>query len=130
MLLGGKGRKSVMQGQWSATQNATFERSVHATMRLMTRILMIGIHARALDYSKLPPGLDEATMTERIEAGFGATTAAGFDAVNCLIGTSPDEAEAEIRSAFGRDRFGLVMIGGGIRMIPEYTELFERIINV
>ncbi|WP_208786585.1 hypothetical protein [[Micrococcus luteus] ATCC 49442] len=44
----------------------------------MTRILMIGIHARALDYSKLPPGLDEATMTERIEAGFGATTAAGF----------------------------------------------------
>lgn len=22
------------------------------------------------------------------------------------------------------------MIGGGIRMIPEYTELFERIINV
>jgi hypothetical protein len=23
-----------------------------------------------------------------------------------------------------------VMIGGGIRMIPEYTELFERIINV
>jgi hypothetical protein len=42
-------------------------------MRPMTRILMIGIHARALDYSKLPPGLDEATMTERIEAGFGAT---------------------------------------------------------
>ena len=96
----------------------------------MTRILMIGIHARALDYSKLPPGLDEATMTERIEAGFGATVAAGFDAVSCLIGTSPDEAEAEIRAAFGRDRFGLVLIGGGIRMIKEYTELFERIVNV
>src|SRR5687767_7206329 len=97
-------------------------------VRAMTRILMIGIQARALDYSKLPPGLDEAT-TERIEAGFGATVAAGFDAVSCLIGTSPDEAEAEIRAAFGRDRFGLVMIGGGIRMVPEYTELFERVIN-
>jgi hypothetical protein len=96
----------------------------------MTRILMIGIHARALDYSKLPPGLDEATMTERIEAGFGATVAAGFDAVSCLIGTSADEAEADIRAAFDRDRFGLVMIGGGIRMVPEYTELFERVINV
>lgn len=96
----------------------------------MTRILMIGIHARALDYSKLPPGLDEATMTARIEAGFGATTAAGFDAVNCLIGTSPDEAETEIRSAFDGDRFGLVMIGAGIRMIADYTELFERVVNV
>ncbi|XAS71341.1 hypothetical protein VUN82_19975 [Micrococcaceae bacterium Sec5.1] len=95
----------------------------------MTRILMVGIHARALDYSKLPPGLDEATMTERIEAGFGATIAADFDAVSCLIGTSPDEAEAEIREAFARDQFGLVMIGGGIRMVPEYTELFERVIN-
>ena len=61
----------------------------------MTRILLVGIHARALDYSRLPPDLDEATMTERIEAGFGATLAAGFDAVSCLIGTSPDEAEAE-----------------------------------
>lgn len=91
---------------------------------------MIGIHARALDYSKLPPGLDEATMTERIEAGFGAAVEAGFDAVSCLIGTSPDEAEAEIRKAFGSDHFGLVLIGGGIRMIPEYTELFERTINV
>jgi hypothetical protein len=95
----------------------------------MTRILMVGIHARALDYSKLPPGLDEAMMTERIEAGFGATLAAGFDAVSCLIGTSPDEAEADIRAAFARDRFDLVMIGGGIRLFPENTLLFERIIN-
>lgn len=96
----------------------------------MTRILLIGIHARSLDYSKLPPELDEATMTERIETGFAATVAAGFDAVSCLIGTSPDEAEAEIRAAFGRDSFGLVMIGGGIRMLPDYTELFERVVNV
>ncbi len=96
----------------------------------MTRVLLIGIHARALDYSKLPPGLDEATMTERIEAGFGATVAAGFDALSCLIGTSPNEAEAEIRAVFDRDRFGLVLIGGGIRMVPEYTELFERVVNV
>jgi hypothetical protein len=39
---------------------------------------MIGLHARALDYSKLPPGLDEVMMAERIEAGFGATVAAGL----------------------------------------------------
>jgi hypothetical protein len=95
----------------------------------MTRILMIGIRASALDFSKLPPGLDEATMTERIEAGFGATLAAGFDAVSCLIGSSPDEAAAEVREAFARDHFGLVMIGGGIRLVPEYTELFELVIN-
>jgi hypothetical protein len=95
----------------------------------MTQILMIGIRASDLDYSKLPPGLDEAIMTERIEAGFGATIAAGFDAVSCLVGSSPDGAAAEVREALARDRFGLVMIGGGIRLVPEYTELFERVIN-
>ncbi|MBP2418900.1 hypothetical protein ACFFOM_20615 [Microlunatus capsulatus] len=91
---------------------------------------MIGIEAKALDYSKLPPGLDEATMTALIEAGFSATRAAGFDAANCLIGTAPDEAEIQIREAFNAENFGLVMIGGGIRIIPDYTKLFERIINV
>jgi hypothetical protein len=50
--------------------------------------------------------------------------------VSCLIGNTPDDAEAEIRAAFGRDRFGLVMIGGGIRLFPENTILFERIVNV
>lgn len=103
--------------------------ALHGTVSAMTRILMIGIRASALDFSKLPPGLDEAIMTERIEAGFGATLAAGFDAVSCLIGSSPVEAAAEVREAFARDHFGLVMIGGGIRLVPEYTELFELVIN-
>lgn len=96
----------------------------------MTRILLIGMHAQSLDYSKLPPELDEATMTERIEAGFAATLAAGFDAVSCLIGTDPDEAAAAIREAFARDSFGLVMVGAGIRALPDYTLLFERVVNV
>ncbi|RZS34849.1 hypothetical protein EV193_108199 [Herbihabitans rhizosphaerae] len=92
--------------------------------------LLIGLRADALDYSKLP-GLDEASMTARIEAGFGAVVDAGFDAVNCLIGTSPDEAEAAVRERLAAGGpFELAMIGGGVRMFPEHTLLFERLVNV
>jgi hypothetical protein len=35
-----------------------------------------------------------------------------------------------VRDALDGASFGLAMIGGGIRMIPEHTELFERIVNV
>jgi hypothetical protein len=95
-----------------------------------TRVISIGLHPRALDYSTLPDGVDEASLTARIERGNAALDEAGFDVVLCQIGTSPDTAEQLIRDALDSTSFGLAMIGGGIRMVPEYTELFERIVNV
>ena len=78
----------------------------------------------------MPDGLDEAALTARIERGNTALRDAGFNVVLCQIGTSPDIAEQLIRDAFDGASFGLAMIGGGIRMMPEHTELFERIVNV
>ncbi|MBT2230225.1 hypothetical protein [Nonomuraea sp. NEAU-A123] len=95
----------------------------------MTTILTIGLHPSAIDYTE-HPGLDEATLTARIERGDAALRAAGFDAVSCLIGTDPDEAEKTIRERLSEGPFGVAMIGGGVRMVPEHTLLFERLINV
>ena len=92
-------------------------------------ILSIGLHPSVLDYSKLP-GLDEATLTARVEAGNAVLRAAGFDAVICHIGDDPGEAEVQIRKALADGPFGLVMIGAGLRANVGYTLLFERIINV
>lgn len=93
------------------------------------RILSIGLHPSVLDYSKLP-GLDEATLTARVEAGNAALRAEGFDAVPCQIGDDPGEAEAQIRKALADGPFGLVMIGAGLRANVGYTLLFERVVNV
>ncbi|WP_326595259.1 hypothetical protein [Streptomyces sp. NBC_01803] len=78
----------------------------------------------------MPDGLDEAVLTARIEAGNAALREAGFDAVPCLIDTSPDRAEATVREHLQEHAFGLAMIGGGVRMLPENTLLFERLVNV
>ncbi|ACZ90292.1 hypothetical protein [Streptosporangium roseum] len=95
----------------------------------MTRILAIGLHPSAIDYTR-HPGLDEATLTARVEQGSAALRAAGLDAVSCLIGTDPDEAERIVRERLSEGPFGVVMIGGGVRMAPEHTLLFERLVNV
>lgn len=95
-----------------------------------TKVLSIGVHPRALDYSRMPDGIDEAALTARVEAGNAALRESGFDVVACLIDTSPDHAEATVREHLGRNAFGLAMIGGGVRMLPENTLLFERLLNV
>jgi hypothetical protein len=94
-----------------------------------TAILSIGLHPSAIDYDR-HPGLDEATMIARIEAGNAALRAAGFDFVACLVPAAPDEAEAMVRDRAASRTFGVVMIGAGVRMVPEHTELFERLVNV
>ena len=78
----------------------------------------------------MPDGVDEASLTARIQQGNAALRDAGFDVVLCQVDTSPDAAEAQIRAHLRDASFGLAMIGGGVRMVPEHTELFERVVNV
>ncbi|MFD0143310.1 MULTISPECIES: hypothetical protein [unclassified Streptomyces] len=94
------------------------------------KVLSIGLHPRSLDYSALPDGIDEASLTARIAAGNAALREAGFDVVTCLVDPSPDRAEEAVRELLKGDAFGLAMIGGGVRMMPEHTLLFERLVNV
>ena len=92
-------------------------------------VLSVGLHPRAVDYSQ-HPGLDEAMLTARIEAGEAALRAAGFDFVSCQVPADPDEAEKALRECAARGAFGVVMIGAGVRMAAEHTLLFERLVNV
>ncbi|GIG90455.1 hypothetical protein [Plantactinospora endophytica] len=92
-------------------------------------VLSIGLHPSAVDYSR-HPGLDEATLAARIEAGEAALRTAGFDVVSCQVSAAPDEAEAQVRKITATGSFRAVMIGAGVRMAPEHTLLFERLVNV
>ncbi|MFE6919456.1 hypothetical protein ACFVAV_00270 [Nocardia sp. NPDC057663] len=92
-------------------------------------VLSIGLHPGAVDYSRYPQ-LDEATLTARIAAGETALREAGFDIVSCQLPADPDAAEARLRECVAGGEFRVAMIGAGVRMAPEHTLLFERLINV
>jgi hypothetical protein len=114
---------------WSPRSENTVGDNRPATSDSPTTILSIGLHPSAIDYSR-HPGLDEATMAARIDAGDAALRAAGFDFVACRVPATPDDAEAVVRDCASSRPFGIVMIGAGVRMTHEHTELFERLVNV
>lgn len=96
---------------------------------MVTGILSLGLHPSAIDYSRYP-GLDEATLTARIAAGEADLHEQGFDIVPCQIPADPDEAEMKVRECVAANPVGVVMIGAGLRMAPEHTLLFERLVNL
>jgi hypothetical protein len=93
------------------------------------RALTIGLHPRALDYSRLPD-LDEEQLTTRVDAANAALRDTEFDITPCLVSASPDEAENDIRAVLATRSFDLVMVGGAVRAIPDHTLLFERVVNL
>jgi hypothetical protein len=96
---------------------------------VVTGVLSLGLHPSAVDYSRYP-GLDEEKLTARIAEGEAALREAGFDVVACQVSADPDEAEKTLRECVAANAVRVVMIGAGVRMAPEHTLLFERIVNL
>jgi hypothetical protein len=96
---------------------------------VVTGILSLGLHPSAIDYSRYP-GLDEETLTARIAAGQAELREAGFDIVSCQVLADPDEAEKKVRECVAANPVRVVMIGAGLRMAPDHTPLFERLVNL
>ncbi|MFI1355245.1 hypothetical protein ACH4TV_16990 [Streptomyces sp. NPDC020898] len=95
------------------------------------RVLALGITPDALTPDDFPPGVstldDLIAMRKRSWAELQAT---GIDGESAFVSLDPDEAEAELRRLFDGRSFGVALIGGGIKNVPAYTVLFERIVNV
>jgi hypothetical protein len=92
-------------------------------------VLLIGLAPHAVDFSKFP-GLDEAKLKAGIQTSLEEVVAAGFDATWCLTDHTPESAERQISANLAAKRYEAVVIGAGIRTIPEHFLLFERIINL
>jgi len=47
---------------------------------------------------------------------------------NCFIGPG-ETAESVVSDMLLREKFDCIMIGAGVRILPQHTVLFEKIIN-
>lgn len=93
------------------------------------RVLSIGLHPNSIDFTNYPHMTVEL-LTERIIAAEAAMREQGIDLVPCRVTADPDEAAAMVREAAAEGPFAVAMIGAGVRMAPEQTLLFERLVNV
>ena len=96
-------------------------------MTKTTAVLLIGWNPDVVDYSKWP-GLTPEKLRAGLEGDRAKLQALGYDAELALI-ESAESAPGALRSLLTKKRRDCVLIGAGVRTVPEYLHLFEALVN-
>lgn len=103
----------------------------HVKSPLNNQVLFIGFAAEAMSAEELEPlNMTVEQLTTQIDRGWAAIQSQGIEGDLCGISKDADEAEAELRKRFAEHTYGIALIGGGVRLLPENTVLLERILKV
>jgi hypothetical protein len=93
------------------------------------KVLMIGIDPKLID-----PNLSTATGWDanRVKAAAQDTNKRlmdlGYKVQGCLVDLG-ETAESVVSDTLSREKFDCIMVGAGVRMLPQHTVMFEKIIN-
>jgi hypothetical protein len=122
----------IIGSQIPAKQVATVPPSKGQKERdLMTRILLLGLDPKTVDYSDpaLPPGMNAEKVRTGIEVAVKQFTDRGWESDVCFI--RPDEsAGPTVERQLHSTNYDCVVIGGGgVRLPPRNLALFEVVIN-
>jgi hypothetical protein len=94
------------------------------------RLLLLGLDPDIVDYSKSPvPGLTAAKVRSAVEADQAKLEALGYT-VKTLYVDGGNTAEAVLADTLATGGYDCIMIGAGLRIVPPYFLLFEKLMNV
>ena len=94
-----------------------------------TKVLLIGLDPKVVDYAHLPVKLDEPTLRAGLATDEKRLRDLGYDARWLLVDRG-ETAEAVLSAALEDKAVDCILIGAGIRTIPPLFLLFERLVNV
>jgi hypothetical protein len=93
-------------------------------------VLLLGLDPDIVDYSKSPvPGLTAAKVRSAVEADQAKLEALGYT-VKTLYVDGGNTAEAVLSDTLANGGYDCIMIGAGLRTVPPYFLLFEKLMNV
>jgi hypothetical protein len=93
-----------------------------------TQVLVIGLEPNLVDFSTMPE-MNAEKVRAGLEADKAKLAALGYEAELCLTDLG-DTAADVVAQKLSEKPFDCVVIGAGIRTIPAYFLLFERLVNV
>ncbi len=97
-------------------------------MKKKKRVLVIGLEPTLVDFS-LVPDLNPEKVLAALKADQAKLNALGYDTQLCLTDLG-STAEAVVSQKLSESTFDCIVIGAGIRTLPPYFLLFEKLINV
>ena len=92
------------------------------------QILVIGLEPELVDYSSMP-GMNADKVRAGLAASMDQLASLGYDADLCMTDLG-STAQAVVTQRLAGKSFDCVVIGAGIRTIPAYFLLFEKLVNV
>jgi hypothetical protein len=97
-------------------------------MEKKKRVLVIGLEPTLVDFS-LVPDMNAEKVLMALKADQAKLNALGYDTLLCLTDLG-STAEAVVSQKLSESTFDCILIGAGIRTLPTYFLLFEKLINV
>lgn len=91
-------------------------------------VLLVGIDPKKLDFTKIT-NLTEQELSTALETQKQKLITAGYDAEWCLVDLGMT-AEKTVKDKLSKKEYDLVLIGAGIRTLPDNFILFENLINI
>ncbi len=91
-------------------------------------VLLIGFEPTLLDFTNIPD-LDAEKVMAALKADEARLRGLGYDVELCLHDLG-ETAETFVRDRLKQKQFNCILIGAGLRTIPKYFFLFEKLINV
>jgi hypothetical protein len=104
--------------------------AARGTTMARPHVLLVGIDPDLVDYSKSPvPGLTAAKVRAAVEAGSADLETLGYS-VKTLEVDDGKSAETALADELTANQYDCIMIGAGLRIVPPYFLLFEKLMNV
>jgi len=95
----------------------------------MKKVLILGIDPKLINVNLAnTSGWDADKVKAVAQEANNKLTKLGYEVQNCLVDLGKT-AESVVLDRLSRDNFDCVMIGAGVRILPQHTFLFEKIIN-
>jgi hypothetical protein len=94
------------------------------------KILMIGIDPKLIDFSKITAaaGWDANRVLAAGQDANKRLMELGYEVQGCLVDLG-ETAESVVSDILSREKFDCILVGAGVRVLPQHTVLFEKIIN-
>jgi protein-L-isoaspartate O-methyltransferase len=93
------------------------------------KVLGIGIDPKLIDSNlATTTGWDTNRVKLAVQDANKRLTELGYEVQNCLTDLG-ETAESVVSDTLSRENFDFIMIGAGVRLVPQHTVLFEKIIN-
>lgn len=93
------------------------------------KVLMIGIDPKLIDPSMFTnTGWDANRVKAAGQDANKRLMDLGYEVQSCIVDLG-ETAESVVSDTLSREKFDCIMIGAGVRVLPQHTILFEKIIN-